>query len=109
MFTIEKTFEIAASHSLSLNYESKCQGLHGHNWIITVTCQSETLNENGMVIDFGEIKRLIHEKLDHKNLNEILSFNTTAENLAKWVCEQIPFCRKVSIQESTNNVATYEI
>jgi len=109
MFTIEKTFEIAASHSLRLDYESKCESLHGHNWIIAVTCQSDTLNTNGMVIDFTEIKQRVHEKLDHKNLNEVLDFNPTAENLAKWIQEQIPHCVKVSVQESQNNVATYQV
>lgn len=109
LFTIEKTFEIAASHRLELDYESKCQSLHGHNWIICVTCQSENLNEYGMVIDFTEIKKRVHAKLDHKNLNEILPFNPTAENIARWIQQQVPHCVKVSVQESQNNVATYEI
>lgn len=109
MYQIQKTFEISASHYLTLDYESPCQRLHGHNWIITVFCQSSELNQNGMVIDFGEIKQRIHDKLDHQNLNEKLSFNPTAENLARWICEQIPFCVKVSVQESQYNVATFSI
>ena len=51
---------------------------------------------------------MIHEKLDHKNLNEVLSFNPTAENIAKWICDQIPQCFKVMVQESENNIAWYE-
>ena len=50
-------------------------------------------------------KRMIQEKLDHKNLNEVLSFNPTAENIAKWICDQIPQCFKVMVQESENNIA----
>ena len=53
-------------------------------------------------------KRQIQEKLDHKNLNEVLSFNPTAENIAKWICDQIPQCFKVMVQESENNIAWYE-
>ncbi len=109
MFTIEKTFEIAASHSLRLDYKSKCESLHGHNWIIVVTCQSDTLNSNGMVIDFSEIKQCVHGNLDHKNLNDIFEFNPTAENLARWICENVPHCVKAMVQESQNNVATYQI
>ena len=48
---------------------------------------------------------MIQEKLDHKNLNEVLSFNPTAENIAKWICNQIPQCFKVMVQESENNIA----
>ncbi len=109
MFYIEKRMEISASHFLNLNYESKCTNLHGHNWIITVYCKSERLNENGMVVDFTEIKNKIQKELDHKNLNEILPFNPTAENIAFWVCSQINNCYKVKVQESEGNIAVYEI
>ncbi len=61
-----------------------------------------------MVVDFAHIKQMIQEKLDHKNLNEVLSFNPTAENIAKWICNQIPQCFKVMVQESENNIAWYE-
>ena len=44
----------------------------------------------------------------HKFLNDVVPFNPTAENIAKWVCEQIPNCYRVSVQESEGNVATYE-
>ncbi|MCC8132331.1 MAG: 6-carboxytetrahydropterin synthase QueD [Tannerellaceae bacterium] len=108
MYIVKKTMEISASHSLRLSYESKCEHLHGHNWIITVWCRSKELNADGMVIDFSHIKQEIHAKLDHKNLNEVLPFNTTAENLARWICDQIPTCYKVMVQESEHNVAWYE-
>ena len=56
MYYIEKTFEISASHSLTLSYESKCTRLHGHNWIVTVYCRSRELNADGMIVDFTEVK-----------------------------------------------------
>lgn len=100
--------EISAAHRLNLSYESKCQNLHGHNWHVTIYCKAEELNQDGMVCDFTHIKKAIHEKLDHQYLNDILPFNPTAENMAKWMCEQIPTCYKVSVQESDGNIATYE-
>lgn len=99
--------EVAGSHRLTLDYESKCTNLHGHNWIITVYCKSKELNSNGMVCDFSKIKNDIHGKLDHQNLNDVLPFNPTAENIAKWICDQIPECYKVTVQESEGNTATY--
>ena len=108
MFIVKKRMEIAGAHRLNLNYESKCANLHGHNWIVTVWCKSQTLDANGMVIDFTHIKREVQDKLDHKFLNDVVEFNPTAENIAKWVCEQIPHCYRVSVQESEGNVATYE-
>ena len=108
MFIVKKRMEIAGAHRLDLNYESKCANLHGHNWIVTVWCKSQTLDANGMVMDFTHIKREVQDKLDHKFLNDVVPFNPTAENIAKWVCEQIPNCYRVSVQESEGNVATYE-
>ncbi|MCM1511358.1 MAG: 6-carboxytetrahydropterin synthase [Clostridium sp.] len=99
--------EIAGSHKLSLSYPSKCQNLHGHNWIVTVFCKSPKLNKDGMVCDFKHIKDKIHGYLDHGNFNELLPFNPTAENIARWVAEQIPECYKVSVMESEGNCAVY--
>ena len=108
MYTVVKRMEVSASHSLCLSYPSKCENLHGHNWIITVWCRSHELNVDGMVVDFTHIKQVVMEQLDHKNLNEVLPFNPTAENIAHWVCEQIPTCFKVEVQESEGNTVIYE-
>ncbi len=108
MYKITKKIEISAAHQLKTNYPTPCNRLHGHNWEITVYCQSRTLNENGMVEDFSNIKTLIKEKIDHRNLNEVLPFNPTAENLAKWICDQIATCYKVEVKESEKNEASYE-
>lgn len=99
MYTVIKRMEVSAAHSLKLSYRSKCENLHGHNWIITVYCRSKELNADGMVVK---------EQLDHHNLNEVLSFNPTAENIARWICDQIPTCFKVEVQESESNIAVYE-
>lgn len=109
MYYVSKQMEISACHKLNLSYESQCQRLHGHNWKITVYCKAKELNEDGMVCDFKHIKNKIHGYLDHGNLNELLSFNPTAENIAKWITEQIPGCYKAKVQESEGNIAVYRV
>ena len=93
MYYITKTMEIAGCHKLQLSYESKCEQLHGHNWIVTIYCKA---------------KEQIHGYLDHGNFNELLPFNPTAENIARWICEQIDNCYRVEVQESVGNTAAYE-
>ena len=108
MYYVTKRFEISAAHSVYLSYESKCEELHGHNWIVVVHCKSETLNQDGMVTDFTLIKKKIHGALDHKNLNEVFDFNPTSENIAKWICDNVDNAYKVEVWESENNKAVYE-
>lgn len=107
MYYIKKRMEIAGCHRLELSYESKCSRMHGHNWIITVYCRTANLDENGMVADFTHIKQKVHGQLDHSNLNEQLPFNPTAENIARWVADQINGCFMVSVQESEGNSVLY--
>jgi 6-pyruvoyltetrahydropterin/6-carboxytetrahydropterin synthase len=109
VYYIEKTFDVSASHHLKLDYDSKCTKPHGHNWRITIYCKSAELNQNGMVVDFSEVKRLIKRVIDHQDLKEVLPFNPTAENIARWCTEQIATCYKARVQESEGNVAIYSI
>lgn len=109
MYYVSKRIEISGSHQLSLSYDSKCRGLHGHNWVITVYCRSEHLNADGMVIDYHHIKELVSNRLDHRHLNDVIDLNPTAENLARWITEQVPCCYKTVVQESEGNMAMYVV
>lgn len=108
MYTVIKRMEVSAAHFLKLSYPSKCENLHGHNWIITVYCHSEELNSDGMVVDFTHVKEVVMGNLDHKCINDVLPCNPTAENIAKWICDQVPFCYRVDVQESEGNTVIYE-
>ncbi len=109
MYYVSKRIEVSAAHRLDLSYPSKCTGLHGHNWIITVYCRAEKLNPDGMVTDFTEIKRMVTDTIDHRCLNDVLPFNPTAENIARYLCENIPNCYRVDVTESEGNTASYVV
>jgi len=123
MYTVTKRMEIAGSHSLELDYESKCQNVHGHNWIITVVVGSSELNKDGMVVDFSRIKEVVN-RLDHRHINDVLDLgvNPTAEIIAKWIHTALqgvldkikdpmllwsPRVLEVTVQESEGNTACY--
>lgn len=116
MYYVSKRMEVAGAHKLDLPYESGCSNLHGHNWIITVHCRGKQLNPYGMLVDFKNIKVLVQSQLDHQYINDVVEFNPTAENMAKWICTQVTMicpigieCYKVEVQESEGNIATYEV
>lgn len=108
MYYLSKKMEISASHHLELDSPSKCSRQHGHNYKIEVFCKSQELDANGMVVDFSLIKSRVFDVLDHKDLNSVLPFNPSSENLARWICEQIPNCYRVSVSETAGNTVIYE-
>ena len=101
MYELKITSQFAAAHQLR-EIRGGCENLHGHNWKIEVCVQGNTLGNDGLLIDFrvvkGETKRVI-DKLDHKFLNELASFENTepsSENIARHIFESIS--RNLKIQ-----------
>lgn len=120
MFELKVTGSFAAAHRLSMVTE-KCENLHGHNWRIELFVKADKLNDAGVVIDFGIIKRHLRgilEYLDHKYLNEIDEFkkiNASSENIAKFIADEMDekieepeiSISRVTVWESDDAAATY--
>ncbi|MCE7886010.1 MAG: 6-carboxytetrahydropterin synthase QueD [Alphaproteobacteria bacterium PRO2] len=88
MFRIAKQYHFSASHILpQLPADHPCARMHGHNYVVEVELQSETLNYAGFVRDYRELdalKNYIDDTLDHRHLNDVLGDDgTSAESLAK--------------------------
>lgn len=107
MYFLKKTVTISAAHNLVSPYEGQCKKIHGHNWKITVYCRSHSLNDKGMIIDFVEIKKIVNQ-LDHSFINEIIK-QPTAENMAKWIVDNISTCYRTDVEETEGSVASYEL
>jgi len=90
--TIEETF--AAGHALR-NYRGKCENVHGHNYRCQVTLEGAELDDTGLLVDFVELKRVVHgvlDRMDHQWLNDFPPFdklNPSAENMARFIYEQV--------------------
>lgn len=114
-YTITKEFHFSAAHQLDgLPDSHKCARLHGHNYIVVVELASFVLDDNGFVVDYGDlqpIKNYIDNVLDHRNLNDILDVPTTAENLARHlflICASIwPQTVAVRVSETPKTWAEY--
>lgn len=115
MYKVSKRMEIAGSHQLNLPYHSPCNNIHGHNWVVTVHCKSNVLDESGLVMDFALVKKIIHGQLDHRHINSVIKENPTAENIARWILNEVNehlgdkdrCCYRVDVQESEGNIASY--
>lgn len=116
MYRITKQFEFSASHQLKQLPDSHpCARLHGHNYVVEVELSGEILNRYGFVRDYNELdalKKLIHERLDHRHLNDVLGDDgVTAEQLARWLygwCRgQWPEVTAVRVSETPKTWAEY--
>jgi len=65
MITCSKTYrDIPLSHRQPF-HAGRCSRLHGHSWSITLTFATDQLDENGFVIDFGDLHFIEEWILDH--------------------------------------------
>ena len=70
---ITKKFRFEAAHAL-YGYDGKCKNIHGHNYNLFVTIIGVPLKDDsnpkyGMVMDFGDLKKIVNseivDKFDH--------------------------------------------
>jgi 6-pyruvoyltetrahydropterin/6-carboxytetrahydropterin synthase len=66
---ITKEFTFEAAHMLN-GYDGLCKDIHGHSYRLVVTILGETITDInspklGMVMDFGDLKRIIYENIVH--------------------------------------------
>ena len=113
---ITKQFSFEMAHALR-NYDGLCRNIHGHSYKMDITLagqplQDENSPKNGMVMDFGDLKKLVNEEiislLDHalvlnaktdaqlidtlKQHYEkivVVEFQPTTENLLNFIAERI--------------------
>ena len=90
---ITKQFFFEAAHAL-YGYDGKCKNIHGHSYNFLVTVIGKPIDDisnvkNGMVMDFGDLKRIVkkeivdvfdhttvfNNKTNHKELAEHLKAN----------------------------------
>ena len=117
--TVTKRFEFDAAHNLT-KYHGKCERLHGHRYTLEVSVTG-TPDEEGMVIDCGELKKIVKsniiDKLDHEYVNKVVDFNPSAENMLYWMTDILrPLLSheryelsSISLWETPDNKATIKL
>lgn len=83
---ITKTIEIDMGHRVP-NHKSKCRNLHGHRYKIEVGVDDKVIDEEGvsnegMVIDYGDLKNIMIDELERKYDHGFMMFS--GDSLYKW-------------------------
>lgn len=85
---ITKQFNFETGHAL-YGYDGKCRNVHGHSYKLSVTVIGKPITDTGhvklgMVIDFGDLKKIVKEDIvdvfDHAT---VFNKNTPHVELAK--------------------------
>jgi len=131
MYLVTKRIEFCYGHRL-LDYDGVCKHPHGHNASVEIDVRTDNLDSRNMVVDFGDIKRIvkgwIDRELDHKmllrhddplvkplrDLGEpvyLLDSNPTVERIARLIFERataegLPVVR-VTVWETPTSFAEY--
>jgi len=122
MYKITAEASFSAAHRLPM-HQGKCRNLHGHNWRVQADVGAETLDGQGMVVDFAVLKKALAEvcdRFDHLTVNEVAPFDLvppTAENFAKLIFDELVVrvgtnrvqVLAVRIWETDRNVAEYAV
>ena len=90
---ITKQFNFETGHAL-YGYDGKCKNVHGHSYKLSVTVIGTPITDNsnvkwGMVIDFGDLKKIVNkEVVDVFDHAIVFNKNTPHVNLAMTMREQ---------------------
>ena len=111
MYRLIAKAKFEAAHDIP-GHKGKCARLHGHSYRVEAEFSGSDLDSLGMLYDFIDLKAILNELLpDHAYLNEILPFSTSAENISRWVFEELAKRKlpvtAVTIWETDNNGCRY--
>lgn len=89
---ITKQFSFETAHAL-YGYDGKCKDIHGHSYYLDVTVIGTPITDTtnpkyGMVIDFGDLKKIVkNEIVDVFDHATVFNKNTPHNDLAKVLIE----------------------
>lgn len=85
--------EFCAAHAIMIRGEP--EAVHGHNWHVSVTVAGESLDADGLLLDFHALEALVRDVLSplrNRDLNATPPFdriNPTAELVARHIAERV--------------------
>lgn len=93
--TATKSFTLHAAHYLPY-HQGLCRNMHGHTYQLDVSVTGGIVNgtdpDAGMIIDFGDLKRIVNARIvehyDHGMLNDYFE-NPTAELMAQEIWKRL--------------------
>lgn len=70
LYELHKDMNFAAAHFVPTAEAGKCSKVHGHTYYVDITVVGDELNDSGFLINFQQIKKLVHDRYDHSLMND---------------------------------------
>ncbi|MCY6353794.1 6-carboxytetrahydropterin synthase QueD [Clostridium sp. ZS2-4] len=110
MYILKAEHSFDSAHFLA-GYEGKCGNIHGHRWRVEIEVQSETLVKggqlDGMVIDFGDLKKHVKEIVDFYDHALIIEEGTMRKETLKCLSEDGFRILEVKFRPTAENFASF--
>lgn len=110
MYILKAEHSFDSAHFLA-GYEGKCRNIHGHRWKVEIEVQSETLVKggqlDGMVIDFGDLKKDIKDMVDYYDHGLIIQEGTMREETLNCIIQDGFKVIKVNFRPTAENFAAF--
>jgi len=106
---ITKQFDFETAHAL-YGYDGKCKNIHGHSYHLHVTVIGTPIDDlsnskNGMVLDFGDLKKLVKEEIvDVFDHTTILNGKSPHKELAQTLKDNAHRIVLVDYQPTSENM-----
>jgi 6-pyruvoyltetrahydropterin/6-carboxytetrahydropterin synthase len=75
-YELTKDMHFAAAHFIPHNDAGMCANMHGHTYQCAVTIAGNELDYLGFLVNFQDIKMLVHKRFDHSVMNEDVAFTS---------------------------------
>lgn len=119
-FELNKDFNFSAAHYIPSEDAGKCMRTHGHTYFVNITIAGDTLDYNGFLVNFSDLKKLIHDQFDHYLLNDLTPFkgkSPSTEIVAQTIYNMVqdylsdrdnqPQCVQVYLRETPTSYVVY--
>ena len=105
---LTKEFSFEAAHALG-GYDGPCREIHGHSYRLFVTIKGEPSTDpmnpkQGMVMDFGVLKKIVHEEIISRFDHALVLRSTADKELLKLLTAQFDNLIEVDYQPTCENM-----
>lgn len=126
-YELNKDMNFAAAHLVAHVGAGQCSNMHGHTYFVNITVVGDELDEQGFLVNFQKLKKLVHGQYDHAVMNRQAGLDAdfggdstklaTTENVARVIWQNIqhyldtasnhPRCLQVLLRETPTSYVVF--